>query len=58
MFVLLAFCLNAICAPVAFKGSDVCEVTKAGKTSEIELSYAVKLENNTTYIPLSIAEEL
>lgn len=27
MFVLLAFCLNAICGPVVFEGADVCEAT-------------------------------
>lgn len=39
-------------------GSDVCTVTKDGKATDVELSYAVKLENNTTYIPLSIAEAM
>ena len=39
-------------------GSDVCTVTKNGKATDVELSYAVKLENNTTYVPLSIAEAL
>lgn len=39
-------------------GSDICTVTKSGKTTQVEMPAAAKLEKGTTYIPLSIAEEM
>ncbi|MFV0517129.1 MAG: C69 family dipeptidase [Aminipila sp.] len=37
------------------EGKDTCSVTKAGKTTEVKLSFAPVVEKGVTYIPLDLA---